>query len=563
MHYPDGAMLSLKRPPGQAGKTAAAAETQAKPVPAADPAAAARPSGWAAAAVRYAPVIAVAATMTVFGLWGLARHQAMSNDEVASRWAASLSLPQLAHLLRHVDAWHGLYYLLLHGWMAVGRTPTVLRLPSVIGMVIAAALMVIIVRRLTGSGWTGLFAGLIMAMTPDISTYAQTMRSYALVYACVLGQILALLSALQAEKSGAPRSRIIGRWVTYGGLVTLGAYLHEISLLVLAAYAVTVLLARYGRRAVWHWAVTSAISAALASPALVLGAMERGAADFLKPPGSQALMLLYREYFGSTAPAAALVTACAIVAVLPPGRWWRRMRGGAAAGTSAPPVSRWWRSGGISLPSVAVPLLLLPASLLIIESLVARPVYQDRYVLFGEAGAAMLAGYGAYRIGKLLAPVARQPSFIILPGIAVCTCVLLLQFQVQQHKRSPGSRGYDFGAPSFYVGQHADSGDGILYMSPFYRKAELGYPYEFRKITDFALAVPPVAAASYNGIDKPFPVIGRLMLSYRRIWVIGYQPSLLLRAGSMRQESLVLFHDFHRQLERRFQGMWLTLWVQR
>src|SRR5258707_2355994 len=135
-------MFSLKRPPsGQPGKRAAAEETEVNPVPAADPAAATRPRGWTATAVRYAPIVVVAATMTLFGLWGLARHQAMSNDEVASRWAASLSLAKLAHLLRHDDAWHGLYYLLLHGWMVVGTSPAVIRVPSVIGMVVASALM--------------------------------------------------------------------------------------------------------------------------------------------------------------------------------------------------------------------------------------------------------------------------------------------------------------------------------------------------------------------------------------------------------------------------------------
>ena len=62
-----------------------------------------------------------------------------------------------------------------------------MRIPSVIAMVVAVALTVIIGRRLTGSGWAGLFAGLIVALTPSISYYAQTARSYALVFACVLG----------------------------------------------------------------------------------------------------------------------------------------------------------------------------------------------------------------------------------------------------------------------------------------------------------------------------------------------------------------------------------------
>ena len=66
-------------------------------------------------------------------------------------------------------------------------------------MVVAVALTVIIGRRLTGSGWAGLFAGLIVALTPTISYYAQTARSYALVFACVVGSTLALLHALAAE----------------------------------------------------------------------------------------------------------------------------------------------------------------------------------------------------------------------------------------------------------------------------------------------------------------------------------------------------------------------------
>ena len=159
----------------------------------------ARPPRWQAAAARYGPPVLAALVMAGLGVWGLARDSSMGNDEVATRWAALLSLHQLARLLRHVDAVHGLYYLLMHGWMAVGTSPAVMRIPSVISMVVAVALTVIIGRRLTGSGWAGLFAGLIVALTPAISYYAQTARSYALVFACVLGSTLALLHALAAE----------------------------------------------------------------------------------------------------------------------------------------------------------------------------------------------------------------------------------------------------------------------------------------------------------------------------------------------------------------------------
>jgi mannosyltransferase len=505
-------------------------------------------------------VLAATAAMACFGVWGLARYSAMGNDEVASRWAASLSLGQLGHLLRHMDAVHGLYYLLLHGWMTVGTSPAVLRIPSVIGMSAAAALLVILGRRLTGSGWAGLFAGLIMAATTSASFYAQTARSYALVYACVLGQTLALISALDAEQARVGGSRLARGWLVYGALVTLGGYLNEMALLVLAAHAITIWLAMAGRRAVRHWAATTALSAALLAPLLVLSTMQHGAVSWIGRPDLDQVRLLYHDYFGATSTSALLVSACAAVAVLPPDRW-RRGRAGAAA--RRVPGSPGPGTGGFWLASVAVPLLVVPAGALLLESLIAPPLYQERYVLYGQAGAALLAGVGAYRAGRWLAAAMRRPELIAVPGVAVCVGVLVLQLAAQRGVRTPQSRAFNFGGPSFYVGNHAHSGDGVLFMDSFYRKAELGYPTQFRTTSDLALAAPPAVTASYLGTNKPFTAIRPLMLSHRRIWVIGYLPSPRLKAGTLREESRVLQHDFTRIVVRSYKGMWLTLWTRR
>jgi mannosyltransferase len=529
-------------------------------VPVAEVAGPARGAGRAAAG--YAPVLAAAATMACLGTWGLARYSAMGNDEVVSRWAASLSLGQLAHLLRHVDAVHGLYYLMLHGWMAVGTSPAVLRIPSVIGMSAAAALTVILGRRLTGSGWAGLFAGLIMASTTSASYYAQTARSSALVFACVLGQTLALVSVLQAENASAEGRRLTSGWLAYGALVTLGGYLNEMALLVLAAHALTILLTRAGRRAARRWTVTVVLSVALLAPLLVLGALQHAAVSWIVRPDLDQVRLLYHDYFGATVASALLVAGCAVVAVLPPGRWFRRP-GRVAAAARTVPGSPGPGIGGAWLPSVAVPLLLVPAGVLLLESVLAPPLYQERYVLYGEAGAALLAGAGAYRVGRWLAAAAHRRELIAVPGVAACLGVLLLQLAPQRGVRTPESRAFNFGGPSFYVGAHAHRGDGVLFMDSFYRKAELGYPGEFRETSDLALAVPPAVTASYLGANKPFAAVRPLMLSHRRIWVIGYLPSPGLPAGLLREESLVLRHDFTRVVVRGYRGIWVTLWVRR
>jgi mannosyltransferase len=522
-------------------------------------------------AARYAPAGAAAAVMAVLGLWGLARESSMGNDEVATRWVALLSLRELAHLLNNLDAVHGLYYLLMHVWIAVGTSPAVLRIPSVVSMTAAVAMTVILARRLTGSGWAGLFAGLVMALMPVISYYAQTARSYAMVFACVLGSTLVLVHAMDAEAAGATGPRIARRWLAYAALVALGGYLNEMSLLVLAAHAVTVVAARYGRRAVRDWAAAAAAGAVLVAPLLVISVREHGAVSWIARPGLTALKALFHDYFGATTVVAVLLLGCAVAAVLPPRGTWRRRPAGAEHETgagleyraSAGHVSAWWSRGGISLPSVAAPLLVVPASALILESLVGPPLYVDRYVLYGEAGAALLAGAGMYRIGRWLGDTTGRRALLWVPGAVVCLCVLLLQLVPQQRVRTPESRLFDFGGPARYVGARAQQGDGVLFFPAFFRKARLGYPGGFTKTSDFAMAESPMQAGTFRGRDKPFAITRPLMLTYRRIWVVGKVPSARLPAGMMRQESLVLQQRFSLIARRRFRGMVVTLWLRR
>jgi len=503
--------------------------------------------------------------MVVLGVWGLARDSAMGNDEVATRWAAVISLRHLAHLLNNQDAVHGFYYLLMHGWVAVGSSPAVLRIPSVAAMTVAVALVAVLTRRLTGSGWAGLFAGLVMALTPMISFYAQTARSYAMVLACVVAATLVLVQALSAEAAGAGGQRVMRWWLGYGALVVVAGYLNEMSLLMLAAHAVTVVVARYGVAVVRRWAVTAAVSVALVVPLVLISVREDNAVGWIPRPGLTALRVLFHDYFGSATVLAALLVVCAVLAVLPFGAGPGRPAAGAASSGTAPAAQApaWWR-GGVSLPSVAAPLLVAPALLLILESLVARPFYVDRYVLYGAAGAAMLAGTGLWRAGRWLAGRFNDRLGLVwVPGVAVCVCALVLQLGPQHRIRTPASRLFDFGGPSAYVAANARQGDGVMFFGNLFRKARLGYPQDYTKTTDFGMARSPEQTGSFRGTDKPFPAVHPLMLDHQRIWVIGHVPSPRLPAGLLRAESAVLQQNFRLAAERRFKGIVVTLWQRR
>src|SRR6516225_4943329 len=316
------------------------ARTGAPPAAAAQPVTPVAPPGGGsrARAARYAPAGIAALVMVGLGLWGLARDSAMGNDEVATRWAALLGLRDLAHLLNNQDAVHGLYYLLMHFWVAVGSSPAVLRIPSVAAMAVAVALVAVLTGRLTGSGWAGLFAGLVMALIPMISFYAQTARSYAMVLACVVAATLVLVRALDAEAAGAGGQRVTRWWLGYGALVVVGGYLNEMSLLVLAAHAVTVVVGRYGIAVVRRWAVTAAVSVALVVPLILISVREDVAVGWIPRPGLGALRVLFHDYFGSVTVFAALLLVCAVIAVQPGG-------GGPAGADPAvgPAAGAWWR----------------------------------------------------------------------------------------------------------------------------------------------------------------------------------------------------------------------------
>jgi mannosyltransferase len=343
------------------------------------------------------------------------------------------------------------------------------------------------------------------------------------------------------------------------------------SLLVLAAHAVTVALGRYRPVALRHWALAGGAGAALVIPLVLISARQHASVSWISRPGATDLRILVQDYFAVAPVAAAVLIACAIVAVLPVragnagtpvAAASERAWAGTGAGTGAD-SARWWLRAGVSLPSVALPLLIVPAVILIGESLVGPPLYVDRYVLFGESGAALLAGAGLYRVGQWLRTATRRRWLVWAPGAIVCLAVLLLQIGPQQNIRTPGSRLYDFTSPARYLGANARPGDGVLFFDNFFRKDRLVYPRDFSNTDDFGQAESPAQAGSFRGTDKPFATSLPLILGHRRIWVVGVAPSPRLPTLLLRQQSLALLQHFTLVSQRRFRGIDVTLWVRR
>jgi mannosyltransferase len=110
------------------------------------------------------PAVTLAVT-----LWG-AGAPSYWGDEMDTVSAVSRTVPQVIRLLGHVDAVHGLYYLLLWPVARIAGTGQLAtRFPSAVAMAAAAAGITGIGRRLS-SRRAGLCAALIFAALPAVTT---------------------------------------------------------------------------------------------------------------------------------------------------------------------------------------------------------------------------------------------------------------------------------------------------------------------------------------------------------------------------------------------------------
>ncbi|SCE90803.1 Dolichyl-phosphate-mannose-protein mannosyltransferase [Micromonospora matsumotoense] len=183
------------------------------------------------------PLVWAAPTLVTLaaGCYGISQAQPW-RDELATWSAATRPVGDLFRLTRTIDASTGPYYLLLHAWTGLfGDSVVALRLPSVLAMAGAAGLTAVLGRRLFGAP-AGLLAGLLFAVLPGTSRYAQEARPYALVTLFAVLATVLLVRAL--DRPGRLRGSFYAAAVAGLGLA------HLLALSLLAAHAVVVLTTR-------------------------------------------------------------------------------------------------------------------------------------------------------------------------------------------------------------------------------------------------------------------------------------------------------------------------------
>ncbi|MEH0927642.1 glycosyltransferase family 39 protein [Micromonospora sp. CPCC 205558] len=249
-----------------------------------------------------APIAASAATIAV-SLYGIGRQ--FHQDEVITWYAATLPVRDLGAVFRHVDVVFAPYYLALHVWSRVfGASQFSLRVPSLVAMAVAAALVVVLGRRLVNTR-VGLIGGLLFATLPAVSRYAQEARPYALAVAAALISTLALVWAAERQTWL--------RWAIYAPTVALLAAAHLLALMLLAAH-LAYMASRRSDALRWAAAVAAGMLPVL--PLLLLGSGQSAQVAWLGTPSWTRLPQIPGEALGAAAVGGLLIGA--ILAVRPP-----------------------------------------------------------------------------------------------------------------------------------------------------------------------------------------------------------------------------------------------------
>ncbi|MFJ8846571.1 glycosyltransferase family 39 protein [Streptomyces cyaneofuscatus] len=407
----------------------------------------------------------------VIGVLGIRRDDTVWHDEAATLGLAGRSLPELWQTLGNIDAVHGLYYLLMHGlFSSFGTDVLVLRLPSVLATAVAVHGVALLGTRLA-SRRVGLIAALVFAVLPDVQRYAQEGRSYALV--CALVVWASYLLVLAVDRPG--RTQL---WMGYGALMLGACLLHEFAVLAVAAHAVAI--PRTAWRP-WGWAAGGVVTGL--TPLAVLSVRQSAQVAWVDEVSTG-------EYWSFGAMAAV----------------------GLACGILVRQSADSERCGGVTLTRLAVPLLIAPTGLLMGLSLF-KPLYVERYVLYGVAGLALLLGAGADRVLRM----GRLPVAGVVAA-SVAACVALVPASV--NLRTPESRSDNVTDLANAIAREGDVGDSVIYLSIKRRAGTLVYPLGGSGLGDLALAQGPDESRGLYGTEIPAREIRERILENRRVLAV-------------------------------------------
>jgi mannosyltransferase len=374
--------------------------------------------------------IAVIAT-AISGSW--ANRPSLWFDEAATiSAAASRTVAELWRLVVHIDAVHGLYYLLMHGWFAI-FPPTEFwsRVPSALAIGAAAAGVTVFTRQFSTRP-TAVCAGAVFAILPRTTWAGIEARSYAFA---VAGSIWLTVLLIAAVRRNRPRL-----WVCYALALMLLILLNLNLILLLPVYAAMLpLLAPEGSRKspVVCWALSSAVAVGAMTPFIVFAHAQVGQVNWIYPVSwHYAFDIIQRQYFDHSVPFAVLSAVLIVSAVA------ARLAGvQAAAGDTR------------RLSIICAAWIVIPTGLVVLYSAINEPMYYPRYLIFTTPAMAIVLAICIVTIARRPWPIAGA---VLLFAVAAVPDYLFTQ-------RWPYAKeGWDYSQVADVIGSHAAPGDCLV-----------------------------------------------------------------------------------------------------
>lgn len=413
------------------------------------------PPGVSAPGTRPWDAVLVATLSIALSTIGSARPS-LWFDEAATISAATRSVPELLRMVGNIDAVHGSYYLLMHGWYLVfPATEFASRLSSALAAGLAAAGVVTLGKQVSTRS-IAVTGGILFALLPRVTWAGMETRSYAL---CMAAAVWLTAFCVLAARRGRPRW-----WIGYAVLLIGAVLLNVFLTLIVPVHAVAV--AVYGRRAFRHWLVATVAAVAAVAPFLMFTQTQLFQVQWIWRLSRKTVgEVLQQQYFDQSL--AAAVTGGLILAV----------------GSLCVVFSRDWRSAGFLGPFLALTLtwILVPTAVLLLYSVVRHPLYWPRYLSFTVPAFALLMGLCVVALGRSRAGIAA-----VLVAFAAATVPTYL-FQ-----RAPYAKAdMDYSAVADVIGRYAAPGDCLVldnsaaWMPGPIRPLTAARPEVYEKLRDY------------------------------------------------------------------------------
>jgi mannosyltransferase len=495
------------------------------------------PAGRVAGLAARVPWAPPAVLTLALGCYQVGRPE-LWRDELSSWSVASRPVSGLIATARSTGATQLAYYLLLHFWIAAfGDSADAMRSLSVLAMAGAAACVTLVGRKLAGTR-AGVTSGLVFALVPSVSRFAQEVRFYALE---VLVATLATLLLLRALERPSRR-----RWLGYAAAVAFLGYVDLVALSVVAGHAAGAALRwrrdRDGRQLRFIPAAAAGLAACV--PLAVIGWAQAGdQVSWIPRPGValSAFTFFGFNLFYSSSVAAALII-LALVA-------WTVARREAEFATA-----------------VAI----IPVAVVWLVSQGPHSYFYPRYLLLTVGAWAILAGICLSRLDLRIAVAALLIIAALGAGDQQAVRALAAH-SWPSYPEGSGASYLNYAAAAAVIAARARPGDGIVYQEKGRARPMLidtGVEYYLDRDLRPGVPIPrelfirqtAVQADGLYAVQCKHPAL--CLGSEPRIWIVGWRNlAHTIQAVTPAQETILKREGYRLRFVARVAGLTVFLMV--